>query len=280
MSPSSLPPLDCADPAPGATLAQLQAQLAHTQEQMRAMAQAHEAFMGAVSHDLRAPLRHVTSYGALVREVLGDLPTAVVAGPQVQEALAFLSTMDHSARRMAQMIDGLQAVWRASRAPLRAQPVPLASALREVCSRLAQAQGDRRVDWQLPESAPDTAPLPLLQADAELLQEFLQQLLGNAVKFTRGQPAATIAVQPVAAEPGWVGFAVIDNGAGFDPARAGQLFGMFQRLHRDKEFEGVGAGLALCQTIAQRHGARVSATAAVGQGCTVQVLWPAAQGFS
>lgn len=254
------------------TLLQLRTELARSQQQVADMAAAHEDFLRAVSHDLRAPLRHFTSYGTLVRETLGDLPAAVVQGAEVQEALGFLATMDQSARRMGLMIDALQALARAGKAPVRWQQVPLADAVAQARATLASAQAGREVQWRI---APD---LPTLNADPELLQELLGQLLGNALKFTRNnaQPAL-ISVQAVAADaPGHVGFTVTDNGAGFDPARAGQLFGVFQRLHRETEFDGVGAGLALCRVIAQRHGGAITATAGVGAGCTVRVQWPAA----
>ena len=262
----SAPPASPSDEA-----AQLRAELARCQQQMADMAAAQEEFLRAVSHDLRAPLRHVTSYGTLVREVLGDLPADVAQGEPVQEALGFLATMDQSARRMGLMIDGLQALVRTGRAPLRPQAVPLADAVAQARAALAPQAAGRSVDWQV---APD---LPTLQADPALLQTLLVQLLGNALKFTRPVAQACIAVLADASAPaGQHGLVVQDNGVGFDPARAAGLFGVFQRLHREGEFEGVGTGLALCRAIAQRHGAQISATAVPGAGCTVRVLWPAA----
>lgn len=251
------------------TLEQLRAELARSQQQVADMAAAQEEFLRAVSHDLRAPLRHVTSYGTLVREVLGDLPPEVVQGAEVQEALGFLATMDQSARRMGLMIDGLQALVRTSRAPLRLQPVPLADAIAQARPALAAAEAGRALEWNV------DADLPTLQADPALLQDLLVQLLGNALKFTRPVAHACITVSADAAPAGEVAFTVQDNGAGFDPARAGGLFGVFQRLHRETEFEGVGMGLALCRAIAQRHGAQISADAVPGEGCTVRVQWPA-----
>lgn len=255
------------------TVAGLRAELARCQQQMADMAAAQEEFLRAVSHDLRAPLRHVTSYGTLVREVLGDLPPDVLQGAEVQEALRFLGTMDQSARRMGFMIDGLLALARAGRAPLQLQPVVLADAVAQARQALATAesQAGRSVQWQVALDA-----VPPLQADAALLHTLLAALLDNALKFTRpvAQPCITLAAE--AAPPGQVAFVVRDNGVGFDPARAGGLFGVFQRLHREGEFDGVGAGLALCQQVARRHGAQLAATAAVGAGCTVRVQWPAA----
>ncbi len=249
-------------------LQQLRAELARSQQQVADMAAAQEEFLRAVSHDLRAPLRHVTSYGTLVREVLGDLPPEVLQGTEVQEALGFLATMDQSARRMGLMIDGLQALVRASRAPLRLQPVPLAGAVAGARAALAAAEAARAVEWRI------GADLPTLQADPALLQELLVQLLGNALKFTRPVAQPCITVQADVAPDGQVAFTLQDNGVGFDPARAGALFGVFQRLHRETEFEGVGTGLALCRAIAQRHGAQIRATAVPGAGCKVRVQWP------
>lgn len=245
---------------PDEALARLQAELAEARQQLGDMAAAQEAFLRGVVHDLRAPLRHVTSYGALVREVLQEQP------PQLGEALDFLSTMEHSARRMAWMIDGLQAVARAGRSPLRLQPQDLAAAVGQARAALGGA-GDG-VQW-------DIAPaLPAVQADGELLGQLLEQLLGNALKFTRGVAQPRIGVRAAAALPGRVHITVQDNGVGFDGTRAQHLFGVFQRMHREADFEGVGAGLALCQTIARRHGATISATAAPGAGCTIDLDWP------
>jgi len=251
------------------TLEELRAELARSRQQVADMAAAQEEFLRAVSHDLRAPLRHVTSYGTLVREVLGDLPAGVVQAPELQEALGFLATMDQSARRMGLMIDGLLAITRATRAPLRGEPVALADAVAQARTDLAATEVGRTVQWHL---APD---LPVLDADAALLREMLVQVLGNALKFTRGQTMAQIHIGAEPLADGRVAVTVRDNGVGFDPAHAGSLFGVFQRLHRETEFEGVGTGLALCRVIAQRHGAQLTADATPGAGCQVRLEWPA-----
>lgn len=252
------------------TVEALRAELARSRQQVAEMAAAQEEFLRAVSHDLRAPLRHVTSYGTLVREVLGDLPAEVGQSPEMQEALGFLATMDQSARRMGLMIDGLQALVRAGRAPLRCEAIALPAAVEQARATLAAAEAGRNVQWHL------ASDLPVLQADAALLQELLVQVLGNALKFTRGREVAHIHVDAEALGDGRVALTVRDNGTGFDPARAGSLFGVFQRLHRETEYEGVGTGLALCRVIAQRHGARIVADAVPGQGCGVRLEWPSA----
>lgn len=240
---------------------------------------AQAAFLGAVSHDLRAPLRHVTSYGTLVRELLQDALAASSALPaggsqeDLREALGFLATMDQSARRMGQMLDGLLALDRAARAPLQLTWQPLTEMVDQVRSALeVQAPPASSfapvVVWEV---SPD---LPALWADASLLRELLAQLLGNALKFSRTQDQPQLWVLPEQAEPGWVAFSVRDNGVGFDPARATRLGEVFQRLHREAEFSGVGTGLTLCRQIAARHGGRLEITAQPEAGCTVRVFWP------
>ena len=263
--------MNAPDASAGDELQQLQglrAALARSQQQVADMAAAQEEFLRAVSHDLRAPLRHVTSYGTLVREVLGDLPPEVLHGAEVQEALGFLATMDQSARRMGLMIDGLQTLVRASRAPLRLQPVPLTDAITQARATLTSAEAGRVVEWCV------GADLPTLLADPTLLQELLVQLLGNALKFTRPVAQPCITVLADAAPAGQVAFTVQDNGVGFDPARAGGLFGVFQRLHRMEDFQGTGIGLANVRRIVERHDGRVWADSVQGEGATFSFSLP------
>ncbi len=254
----STDPYDRLDaPALRALLAQRDAQLA---EQAAGM----EEWMHAVSHDLRAPLRHITSYGPLVRELLQE--SGLPAEAQ-QEALAFLDTMDQSARRMGRMLEGLLALSRIARAPLRREAVDLAALVEQVRASLAEPAQGRSVQWQI---APD---LPTVQGDATLLRQMLTELLANALKFTRGREPACIAVGWEPGADGQFALTVQDNGAGFNPAQAAGLFGIFQRLHRESEFEGVGAGLAAVRAIVRRHGGEARAAAVPGEGCTVRVCW-------
>ena len=281
---SSSPSTPIASETPSETSPEaLKQALAQARQQLHDMAAAHEEFLRAVSHDLRAPLRHVTSYGALVRELLVELRAAQPqAQPALEEALEFVGTMEHSSRRMALMIDGLQALSRASRAPLVRAPVALDQAVAAAVQAAVQsAETTARsgpgqavmaevVAWDI------AAHLPPLQADAALLQQLLQQLLGNALKFSRVRSPARIAVRTEPGAAGRVRWCVQDNGVGFDGARATQLLGVFQRMHRETEFPGVGAGLALCRQIALRHGAHMEVRASLGEGCTVWIDWPAA----
>lgn len=235
--------------------------------QLDALRQAHDGLLHAVSHDLRAPLRHITSFAPLLRESVQALRAGTPGADA--EAEQFLSTMEQAARRMAGMVDALLLLSRVQRAPLNPGPIDLAALAREASARLHATAPQRVVDWQLP-----AVPVPL-HADAALLRQLLDALLGNAFKFTQGRARACIALT-VELQPGGLCWRVQDDGTGFDPARAQGLFGLFQRLHREGEFDGVGGGLALAQAIVQRHGGRIAATAQPGAGCVVTVHWPAA----
>ncbi|AVO48714.1 two-component sensor histidine kinase [Melaminivora suipulveris] len=255
-----------ATPASGANADAETDALAQAQRQIAEMAAAQEAFMRRVVHDLGAPLRHVTSYGALVRELLGELQQPPA---QVAEALECVATMEQSARRMAAMLEGLRAIAEVTRAPLRCAAVDPAALAQQARAQLEGRVAGRAVQWAIQER------MPSVQADPALLRSVFEQLLDNALKFSRSRDPARIQVA-AEVQGSHVRITVQDNGAGFDPARAQALFGVFERLHRESEFEGVGAGLALCRAIAQRHGASIEASAVPGQGCVIELDWPAA----
>lgn len=248
------------------SLAQCQAELA----QLRA---SHEALLRAIAHDLRAPLRHVMSFAPLLRESVQELAQTAPASSReaAEDAQEFAGTMEHSARRMARMLDGLTEVSRQARAPLALQAVDALALCRAVWLSLQAQHSHLQVQW------PVGGPVVLLHADEAALRSALQALLDNAAKFT--QPVASPVLRVSAALEPDARYAVLtlqDSGVGFDSSRAQQLFGLFQRMHRESEFEGVGCGLALVQTVAQRHGAQVSIAAQPQQGCTVQLRWPVA----
>ena len=150
-----------ADMTPDLTPEQWRAALAASQRQVADMAAAQEEFLRVVSHDLRAPLRHITSYGKLVREVLGDLPADVLQSPALQEAQEFVGTMEQSARRMALMLDGLLALSRVGRSPLHMQPVALSAAVEKARAALPTAEA---AQWSV------AADLPTLLADPALTE--------------------------------------------------------------------------------------------------------------
>lgn len=229
-------------------------------EQLLAANKDLESFSYSVSHDLRSPLRHISSFVSLLEEHLAD---------KVDDTTQrYLGTIGNSARHMSQLIDGLLAFSRLGRSAVNVMPVDFTMLVEAVVSQIAHDTEGRVVDWVI---APD---LPVVQGDALLLREVWANLLGNAFKYTRPRERARI-------EVGWsvdpaVGytFYVKDNGVGFDTKYAQKLFGVFQRLHRASEFEGTGIGLALTRRILERHGGSIWAESQQGEGSTFHFSLP------
>ena len=212
-----------------------------------------EAFSYSVSHDLRAPLRAMDGFSRILMEDYApQLPS---------EAGRYLRTIRESAQQMGGLIDDLLAFSRLSRQPLNKQPVDTADLVRQVIESLSGEQEGRRVEISLGE-------LPVCQGDPVLLKQVWVNLISNALKFTRGREVARIEIGSTAGEDSEPVYFVKDNGVGFDMQYADKLFGVFQRLHRDDEFEGTGIGLAIVQRIIHRHGGRVWAEAAPSVGAT------------
>jgi PAS domain S-box-containing protein len=209
-----------------------------------------EAFSYSVAHDLRAPLRGIDGFSKLLIDDYADRLDA--------EGLHYLARVRESAQNMAHLIEDLLNLARVSKLDLRNEQVNLTSLAQGITKRLKGTQPDRHVDVAL--EAEITAI-----GDGRLLAIVLENLLANAWKFTRNRPDARIEFGSSQAG-GERAFFVRDNGAGFDMAFSGRLFGVFQRLHGDAEFEGTGIGLATVQRIVQRHGGRVWADGRVGEG--------------
>jgi len=211
-----------------------------------------DAFTRSASHDLRTPLNAVIGYsGLLIHQYAAQLPA---------DAQGWLARIEQEGKRMNQLIDDLLRLSRLGRQQLSLAPVDLGLLVRGVIADLKLAQPQRQVALQILE-------LPRVMGDAGLLQQVFTNLLSNAYKFTRhtAQAAITIGTEMQGAER--VLF-VRDNGAGFDMAQAGRLFGAFERLHHDDEFEGTGIGLSIVQRIVQRHGGRIWARGEPGHGAT------------
>ncbi|MGH7293996.1 MAG: ATP-binding protein, partial [Polyangiaceae bacterium] len=217
-----------------------------------------EAFSYTVSHDLRAPLRGIDGFSQALLEDCGDVLD--------ERGRDHLRRVRESVARMAQLIDDLLQLSRVSRAGLVRGPVDLAALARTVADDLARREPHRRVDVVVPESAP-------AHADARLMRILLENLIGNAWKFTGRTSGARIELA-VEARDGGAEYVVRDNGAGFDMAYAKKLFRPFQRLHSEVEFAGTGIGLATAWRIVDRHGGRIWAEGAVGAGASVRFTIP------
>ncbi|WP_157465286.1 sensor histidine kinase [Deinococcus apachensis] len=222
-----------------------------------------DAFALSVSHDLRTPVRHMIGFLALLRRALGN---GLDGNPQ---AARYLGVVEEAAARMNTLIDALLDLARTSRQALRLERVNLGALVEAVRTELAAETEVRKVTWVV-------GALPDVQADGELLRQVMLNLLSNAVKYTCGTPQARIEVTAEVRAEEWV-VQARDNGAGFDPAHAGRLFGVFQRLHRQEEFEGTGVGLANVRRIVERHGGRVWAEGQPGEGAVFAFTLPRPQ---
>jgi len=211
-----------------------------------------EAFTYSVSHDLRAPVRHVSGFSKLLSEQFGaTLP------PEGQH---LLQRIQDGTRRMGLLVDDLLNLGRIGRHEVRRQVTGLNSLVTETIEDLAPECEGRQVEWKIDS-------LPFVECDPGLMKQVLQNLLSNAVKFTRPRTQAVIEVGQTNEDGKQVIF-VRDNGVGFNVKYADKLFGVFQRLHRQEDFEGTGVGLATVQRILQKHGGRIWAEAELGQGAT------------
>jgi PAS domain S-box-containing protein len=218
--------------------------------QLEASVKELEAFSYSVSHDLRAPLRAIDGYSQiLIEEARGTL---------APDARLCLDKISRNARRMAELIDRLLAFARYSRAPLERRAIDMAALVQSVIDE--QPREAREIEFSV-------APLKDCLADAQLLRHVFGNLVSNAVKYTRPREVARIEVGAFERDAATVYF-VRDNGVGFDMRYVHKLFGVFQRLHSEKDFEGTGAGLAIVQRIVTRHGGRIWAEGEVGKGAS------------
>jgi PAS domain S-box-containing protein len=222
-----------------------------------------EAFSYSVSHDLRAPLRHVTGFVNLLEQHAGT--------SMDDKSRRYAGIIADSARRMGRLIDDLLEFSRTGRAELKRTVFALTPLLEEVRRECLRDAEERNVQWKI-------GDLPEVAGDRSLVRLVFVNLVANALKFTRGRAVAEIEIGMGPSENDAVVIFVRDNGVGFDPRYAAKLFGIFQRLHAAEEFDGTGIGLANVTRIVQRHGGRVWAEGAVGQGAAFFVSLPAAGG--
>jgi PAS domain S-box-containing protein len=221
--------------------------------QLQAANEELEAFSYSVSHDLRAPLRHVLGFVELLQRD---------AGPSLSEkSLRHLTTISEAVKRMGRLIDDLLTFSRVGRAELQKSEVDLDRLVQDALTDFQAETKNRNIVW-------DIHPLASVRADRALLRMVLVNLISNALKFTGGRTEAKIEIGCAPNGNGQTVIFVRDNGAGFNPKYAEKLFGVFQRLHSQTEFEGTGIGLANVQRIILRHGGRAWAEGVVDGGAT------------
>ncbi|WP_447901859.1 sensor histidine kinase [Stenotrophomonas sepilia] len=244
---------------------QLEGKVAQVSEVNREL----EAFSYSVSHDLRAPLRHVAGFSDKLSRHLGDQAD--------DKSRHYLDVISSSARRMAALIDDLLVYSRLGRAAMRQQAVDMQSLVADTRAMLdsnLQAEAENsghahQVEWSI-------APLPIVVGDENMIRQVWLNLLGNAVKYSGNREPAKIRVDYQQQPDGGHQFTVSDNGAGFDMAYAGKLFGVFQRLHKASDYPGTGIGLASVRRVLTRHGGRIWAEAQPDVGAAFHFYLPPA----
>lgn len=228
-------------------------------DELRATNKELEAFAYSVSHDLRAPVRHISGFTELLQKhtepVLDD------------KARRYIAMIVDSANRMGSLVDDLLAFSRIGRAEAQDAVIDLAETVKGVLSDLAPETQARKITWRV-------GDLPKCQGDPAMLRLVFTNLISNAVKFTRTREHAEIQINSLNHRPEEVVVFVKDNGVGFDMKYNNKLFGVFQRLHSQEAFEGTGIGLATVQRVIHRHGGRVWAEGAVEKGATFYLALP------
>jgi light-regulated signal transduction histidine kinase (bacteriophytochrome) len=233
-------------------------QMAELAEELGRANKELEAFSYSVSHDLRAPLRHIVGFSDLLLESAGSEDTTM--------RQRFLTNIKESARLAGKLVDDLLSFSQMGRAALRPVEVDMSKLVASCIDKLGLEIGKRRVEWQL-------EPLPRITADPTFLHLAVQNLLSNAVKFSAGRDPAQIRIWSEQSGQDTV-FHIADNGAGFNMDYVHKLFGVFQRLHRMEDFQGTGIGLANVRRIVERHGGRTWADSRQGQGATFSFSIP------
>lgn len=255
---------------------ELARQLEGKVEQVSEVNRELEAFSYTVSHDLRAPLRHVAGFADKLARQLGE--------DADDKSRHYMEVIGNSARRMSTLIDDLLVYSRLGRSALRLQPVDMQSMVADTRAMLDSTvkadtpddrpdetlaeTSDHRIEWQI-------GALPILVADENMMRQVWQNLLGNAVKYSAKRERAIIEVDHERGDDGNHHFSVRDNGAGFDMQYAGKLFGVFQRMHKVSDYPGTGIGLASVRRVLLRHGGRIWAESALDAGSTFHFTLPA-----
>lgn len=215
------------------------------------------SFNLGISHDLRAPVRRIKSFTELLLRRADDLP---------EKTRTYIDYIGVSTERMTSLLDGLLSLSQASQAPLRKEPVDLNTLVQEGQMDIQMQYSDREIVWE-------TEPLPQVWGDPDSLERVMTNLLSNAAKYSQQSAEVRIRVWSERTPEGWA-IKVTDQGVGFNDAYREQLFGLFQRLHAERDFQGTGVGLATVQRIISRHGGRVLAQNNPGNGATFGFVLP------
>ena len=231
----------------------LNEELAKRTTELEAVNKELEAFAYSVSHDLRAPLRHMVGYTELLQKNASSILD--------EKSHRYMMTILESAKRMGNLIDDLLAFSRIGRAETQMTLVSLEQLVKEALSEVRQETDGRNIVWSI-------GALPNVYGDRSMLRLVLVNLIANAIKFTHTRPQAEIEIGCTDGKEDEVVVFIRDNGVGFEMKYVNKLFGVFQRLHRAEEFEGTGIGLATVQRIIHRHGGRVWAEGVVDRGAT------------
>jgi len=234
-------------------ITKLNEELGKRSSELEASNKEWEAFAYSISHDLRAPLRHMAGFTELLKKS---------AAPVLNEKhQRYVTMILESAKRMGNLIDDLLAFSRIGRSEAHRTTVSMEQLVQEALTEVRQDTNGRKIVWKVGE-------LPALYGDRSMLRLALVNLIANAVKFTRTRPQAEIEIGCQDQKKNQVVVFVRDNGVGFDMKYVNKLFGVFQRLHPAETFEGTGIGLATVQRIVHRHGGRIWAEGMVDQGAT------------